>query len=74
MSNLTSKKQNRILYLTLTVLLTAAVVLSVLTFQAAKKETSPLPETDSRPLETENPKPETLPPVKHPDAEKQKPF
>lgn len=71
MSNLTSKKQNRILYLTLTVLLTAAVVLSVLTFQAAKKETSPLPETDSRPLETENTKPETLPPVKHPDAEKE---
>lgn len=71
MSNLTSKKQNRILYLTLAVLLTAAVVLSVLTFQAAKKETDTLPETDRRQLETDSRKAETEAPVKHPDADKE---
>ena len=71
MSNLTSKKQNRILYLTLAVLLTAAVVLSVLTFQAAKKETESLPETDSRLLETDNKKAETESQIRHPDAEKE---
>lgn len=54
MSNLTSKKQTRVLYLTLTVLLTAAVVLSVLTFQAARRETEQLPEADTR-LLTQNP-------------------
>ncbi|MBR4960531.1 MAG: M23 family metallopeptidase [Clostridia bacterium] len=58
MANLTSKKQNRILYLTLTALLIGAVALSVLTFQAAKKETDTLPETDIRQV--------------HPDAESER--
>ena len=67
MANLTSKKQNRILYLTLTALLAGAVILSVLTFQAAKKETDTLPETDTRQLhpdaEAERVQPEeTIPP------------
>lgn len=61
MSNLTTKKQNRILYTTLAVLLTAAVTLSVLTFNAGKKETENLPETETK--RVEQVKPET-------DAEK----
>ncbi len=48
MSNLTSQKQNRILYVTLAVLFATAAILSVLTFNAAKKETEALPETETR--------------------------
>ncbi|MBQ8402158.1 MAG: M23 family metallopeptidase [Clostridia bacterium] len=51
MSTLTSKKQNRVLYVTLAVLLAAAAVLSVLTFNAAKKETEALPETETKQIE-----------------------
>ena len=51
MSTLTTKKQNRILYVTLAVLLVAAAVLSVLTFNAGKKETENLPETETKQIE-----------------------
>ena len=55
MSTLTTKKQNRILYATLTVLLVAAAVLSVLTFNAGKKETENLPETETKQIEQAGP-------------------
>ncbi len=55
MSNLTTKKQNRILYTTLAVLLTSAVTLSVLTFNAGKKETENLPETETKRVEQMQP-------------------
>lgn len=41
MSSLTSQKQNRALYTTLAVLLVTATVLSIVTFQADKKEKAP---------------------------------
>ncbi len=70
MSNLTSQKQNRILYVTLAVLFATAAILSVLTFNAAKKETESLPETDARqnaPLTQSQPQ-ETASSVKEPAA------
>ena len=65
MSNLTSKKQNRILYGILTVLLASAAVLSVLTFNAGKKEAENLPETETKQIgrATEADTPETIPSV-----------
>ncbi len=70
MSNLTSQKQNRILYVTLAVLFAAAAILSVLTFNAAKKETEALPETEARqsaPLSPDKIE-ETAAPVKKPSS------
>ena len=62
MSTLTTKKQNHILYVTLAVLLVTAAVLSVLTFNAGKKETENLPETETKQIEQA--KPESKPSVK----------
>ena len=55
MSTLTTKKQNHILYVTLAVLLVTAAVLSVLTFNAGKKETENLPETETKQIEQAKP-------------------
>ena len=59
MSTLTTKKQNRLLYVTLAVLLVTAAVLSVLTFNAGKKETENLPETETKQIEQGKPENKT---------------
>ncbi len=72
MSNLTSQKQNRILYVTLAVLFATAAILSVLTFNAAKKETEALPETETRqnaPLSPDTIEETAAPVKKHYSAE-----